>query len=267
MMKTQIDKKTIADFGEQWTRYQDNSGFYGSQDLLADYLEPLFSPNDIEGLCVADIGSGSGRIVGMLLDAGAKHVVAVEPSDAFFVLSANMAANSEQVTLLHVPGDELRVDEPLDLVISLGVLHHIADPNPTVRAARAALKPGGKMIAWLYGKEGNELYLAVVEPLRKITSVMPHSLLSGFCYVADLIVMVYAQLCRWLPLPMRNYVSEIYGKLAADKRRLVIYDQLNPAYAKYYTRAEALALLEENGFNNVRVHQRHGYSWTVIGDA
>jgi hypothetical protein len=53
--------------------------------------------------------------------------------------------------------------------------------------------------------------------------------------------------------------------LAPDKRRVVIYDQLNPAYAKYYTRAEAFAALADHGFADVRIHHRHGISWTVVG--
>ncbi|MCR6636413.1 bifunctional 2-polyprenyl-6-hydroxyphenol methylase/3-demethylubiquinol 3-O-methyltransferase UbiG [Devosia sp.] len=143
-MKTPKDKKTIADFGEQWTRYQDNSGFYGSVGLLADYLEPLFPIEEVNGLRVADIGSGSGRIVAMLLQAGAEHVVAVEPSDAFHVLASNTSDVASKVTLIHAPGDQLKVEHPLDAVVSLGVLHHIEDPGPTVRAAHAALRPGGK---------------------------------------------------------------------------------------------------------------------------
>jgi hypothetical protein len=50
-----------------------------------------------------------------------------------------------------------------------------------------------------------------------------------------------------------------------EKQRLIIYDQLNPAYAKYYMKREAVKLLLDGGFINVRVHHRHGYSWTVIG--
>jgi len=48
-------------------------------------------------------------------------------------------------------------------------------------------------------------------------------------------------------------------------RRLVIYDQLNPAYAKYYTREEAQDLLARQGFVDIRLHHRHGVSWTVLG--
>ncbi len=55
------------------------------------------------------------------------------------------------------------------------------------------------------------------------------------------------------------------ARLTPDKRRLVIYDQLNPAYAKYYTRAEARALLEQAGFVDVQLYHRHSYSWSVVG--
>jgi hypothetical protein len=45
----------------------------------------------------------------------------------------------------------------------------------------------------------------------------------------------------------------------------VIVDQLNPQWAKYYDRESALKLLQKNGFADVRIHHRHGYSWTVTG--
>jgi hypothetical protein len=57
----------------------------------------------------------------------------------------------------------------------------------------------------------------------------------------------------------------VIRRLSWKKRYLNIYDQLNPAYAKYYRRDEAIALLADAGFVDVRVHHRHGYSWTVRG--
>jgi hypothetical protein len=53
--------------------------------------------------------------------------------------------------------------------------------------------------------------------------------------------------------------------LTPAKRRVVIYDQLNPAYAKYYTSQEAHDVLARQGFSGIRLHHRHGYSWTVVG--
>ena len=75
----------------------------------------------------------------------------------------------------------------------------------------------------------------------------------------------YMQACRWLPLPLADYMRCVMLPLTPAKRRVVIYDQLNPAYAKYYTRTEAHDVLAACGFMNVRLHNRHGYSWTVVG--
>ena len=86
-----LTSKTISDFGEQWVNYQENPGYYGSVSLLDDLFQPLLSLDEVRDKRVADIGSGTGRIVNMLLDAGAAKVVAVEPSAAFPVLQENTA--------------------------------------------------------------------------------------------------------------------------------------------------------------------------------
>jgi len=61
--------RTIRDFGEQWSHYGGNDGFYGSVELLQDMLGPLVALDELEGARVADIGSGTGRIVRMLVGA------------------------------------------------------------------------------------------------------------------------------------------------------------------------------------------------------
>ena len=257
--------QTISDFGEQWTAFRDNPGYYGSADLLADLFGPLLTLDEVSGTKVADIGSGTGRIVNMLLDAGADRVVAVEPSAAFDVLKANTAAHADRIDYLQVPGDQLPSGLALDYVVSMGVLHHIPAPAPVVRAAFEALRPGGRCIVWLYGVEGNETYLSIALPLRKITVRMPHRMLVALSHVLEVGLTAYIGLCRTLPLPMRSYMRSVLAKFPRSVRRLTIYDQLNPSYAKYYTRAEAEALLAAAGFADVRLYHRHGYSWTVSG--
>jgi len=258
-------KRTIEDFGEQWTAFRDNSGYYGSAKLLADLFGPLLDRNEVSGRRVADIGSGTGRIVNMLLDAGAQHVYAVEPSAAMNVLEQNTRQRRERISYIHGPGEALPPGLDLDLVVSIGVIHHIPDPRPVLKAAYRALKPGGICLVWLYGSEGNEAYLRLAEPLRKITVHLPHRALTGLAYLLSLGLDLYIALCRFLPLPMRAYMREVLAKFTPAVRRLTIYDQLNPAYAKYYKKEEANALLAGNGFVDVRLYHRHGYSWTVIG--
>jgi SAM-dependent methyltransferase len=257
------DAATIADFGEQWTRFRDNSGYYGSTALFADFVGPLLDLAEIKGARVVDIGSGTGRIVNMLLDLDAGSVLAVEPSAAFDVLCANTAARADRVRYRRAGGEALPADASHDLVVSLGVLHHIRDPRPVVSAAFGALKPGGKIVVWLYGYEGNEAYLRFVLPLRRLTTRLPHWALAALTWPLGALLALYVVLCRFLPLPLKSYCRGVLARLPPDKRRLVIYDQLNPAYAKYYTGTESSELLADAGFVEVRRHHRHANSWTV----
>ena len=64
---------------------------------------------------------------------------------------------------------------------------------------------------------------------------------------------------------LRRYLQEVYLRFDPPVRRLVIIDQINPQWAKYYQGEEIKALVRDAGFADVRAHHRHGYSWTVIG--
>src|SRR4030042_745395 len=207
-----VETQTIKDFGEQWLKYSDNEGYYGSLELFSDILSPFIKPEQLRNCSVAEIGSGTGRIVNMLLESGATHVIALEPSDSF-----------------------------------------------------GALRPGGHFLVWLYGKEGNGLYLALTKPLRILTKRIPHFMLSFFVEIMYWPLVLYIKFCHWLPLPLRGYMLSILEKMSPEKRRLIIYDQLNPSYAKYYSQSEAEKILSDGGFVNIQTYHRHGYSWTVIG--
>lgn len=260
-----MDRRTIEAFGRQWSSYRENAGYYASVDCLGDIFGPLYDVADVRGARTADIGSGTGRIVNMLLDAGAASVVAVEPSAAVHVLRANVRERMDRVEVVHGTGEMLPARGDLDLVVSIGVLHHIVDPGPVVRAALSALRPGGTCLVWLYGREGNTVYLASFGLLRSITSRLPHGLLAFLAAVLEPAASAYAWLCGALPLPLRRYMREHFVRLDHRQRRLTIYDQLNPAHARYYREDEARRLLAGAGFVDVRLHHRHGYSWTVAG--
>lgn len=258
-------RKTIEDFGDQWTRFPDNSGYYADTDLFADILSPLLGVEDLSGMEVAEIGSGTGRIVTMLLAAGARHVAAIEPSRGFDILSQRFSGMPQRVTCHRASGEVVAGLGPFDMVLSIGVLHHIPNPHPVVRAALASLKPGGAFFVWLYASEGNRLYLSFAKPLRALTTRLPDRLLEIVVRVVDPLLAAYIGACRIVPLPTRKYMLNVLGRLSADERRLVIFDQLNPACAKYYTRQEAIDLLTHAGFVDVRTYHRHGYSWSVLG--
>ena len=259
------DDRTIRDFGDQWTAFSDNEGYYASVELFQDVCGPLFDVEDLAGMKTADIGAGTGRNTLMLINAGAAHVVAVEPSAGVEALRANVVDVADRVEVLHVRGDELPCGRDLDLVISIGVVQFIPEPHSVLRAAHEALKPGGKLLIWVYSQEGNEVYIFFARMLRAVTKRLPHFVLSGLCGLLNLALDVYIPLCRVLPLPQRDYALNVLAKFDRPVRRVVIYDQLNPTYVKWYTREEVEELLTSCGFVDVELYHRHGYSWTALG--
>jgi SAM-dependent methyltransferase len=266
-MSDRLAEQTIRDFGEQWTTYTDNAGYYASRGLLEDVFGPLLSLHAIRDCKVADIGAGTGRFVRLFAEAGAAHITAVEPSAAMRVLRENTRDLAHRITYIEAPGDQLPPSGDLDCVFSIGVLHHVPNPLPVLEAARRALRSGGTVAIWLYGKEGNRVYLFVLRALLTLTRRLPHAVLAALVWLLYGPLWIYMQACRVLPLPLAKYMREILLRFDPARRRLVLYDQLNPAYAKYYTREEARSLVERAGFDDVRVYHRHGYSWAVTGRA
>ena len=263
-LRRQTDQ-TIQDFDKQWALFDDQDhGYYGS-NILDDILTPILPQGALKDTTVADIGSGTGRIVRMLLQAGVKHVTAIEPAPgAFIVLQRNTQDIADRIRYLNVDGSQIPSDG-FDYIFSIGVIHHIADPAPTLKSALDALAPGGELIIWVYGKEGNEIYLAIVQPLRAVTKRLPDLILRGLSWLLFVPLWLYICVCRVLPLPMRRYMRNVLAHLTPKQLVLNIFDQLNPAYAKYYSRGEARQLLTEAGFSDVKLEHRHGYSWTVCG--
>lgn len=255
---------TLHDFGEQWQHHGANDGFYASLELLRDALGPLLDPSELRGARIADVGAGTGRIVRMLFAAGAEHVLALEPSSGVEALRRNTAEFGARVEVVEATGDRLPAGLGLDFVTAIGVLPFVPDPVPLLHAAHAALRPGGRLVVWLYAAEQNRLTRGAVAALRALTTRLPHRALVALCALLDRLLDPYIFLCRFLPLPLRDYLLNVFARVSRTHRRLTLYDQLNPRYVRYYRRDELTLLLTRCGFRDVRLHDRRGYSWTAV---
>ena len=119
---------------------------------------------------------------------------------------------------------------------------------------------------WVYGKEGNSLYLFIFNNLRKITKLLPDKILNIISIFLNLNLSMYIFLCKFLNLPMRGYINNVIKKCSFQKRTYIIFDQLNPSYSKYYTKKEVADLLKKAGFSKVEIFNRYNYSWTAIAE-
>ena len=154
----------------------------------------------------------------------------------------------------------------IDYIFSIGVIHHIPDAEIVCKKVYESLKPKGKFLIWLYGKEGNELYLFIFNNLRKITRYMPDKFLNLFSIFLNLFLSIYIFFCKYLNLPLKNYMINVLKKCTFEKRKYIIFDQLNPSYSKYYTKQDLETLLTKAGFKKFELFNRHQYSWTAIAE-
>lgn len=264
MSTKDVRQATIEDFGKQWHLHGAvDDDYWSSTEMFRDHFGDLFAPEEIAGKTVAEVGSGSGRIVNMICSFAPKKFYAVEPSSGIDVLIENTEQYSHMIEYLNVSGESFDLHD-LDIVFSLGVIHHVKDPIDVVRNIHESLKPGGKFIVWVYGAEGNRLYLFLYRFLSLFTKPMPDSLLDRLSGALNYLIQPYVVLSRYLPLPLSGYLTNIFGKCGWEKRKYIIFDQLNPAYAKYYRRRELHDLLSMAGFSHIRFYHRHGYSWTAL---
>jgi trans-aconitate 2-methyltransferase len=111
-----------------------------------------------------DAGCGSGRVSAELekrLPEG--RLIAVDGSEAMIAKARERLG--DRISYLVSDLLELELEEPVDLVFSTATLHWVLDHDRLFARLRAALKPGGRLVAQC-GGEGN-----VAEHARTIATV------------------------------------------------------------------------------------------------
>jgi trans-aconitate 2-methyltransferase len=102
---------------------------------------------------VLDAGCGSGRVTAELagrLPAGS--VLAVDGSEAMIAKAREQLGDGASYLVADLA--ELEIDQPVDLIFSTATFHWILDHERLFGRLRAALRPGGRLVAQC-GGEGN----------------------------------------------------------------------------------------------------------------
>ena len=256
-------KESFEDFGKQFTSDYRIDGFHGSVNLLKDIVYP-FDLKKIKNKKILEVGSGSGRIIKNLLKYSPSKVIGIEPSKAIKVAKRNI--KSKKVIFKYIKGEKINYNKKFDYIFSLGVIHHIPKHNIVTKNIYKSLKKKGKFICWVYGYEGNELYIFLFNNLRRITILLPDQFLRILCILLNFLTYFYGSLCKYFDLPLKNYFLNVFNKCDFNKRNYIIFDQLNPSYSKYFKKKELVNLFKDSGFKKINLFNRHNYSWLVIGE-
>ena len=176
---------SINDFGKQFKYHNNIDDYWGSQEILKDIVNP-FDLSLIKNKIVCEVGIGSGRILKNLIKFSPRKIYAIDPSEAIEVAKKNNEDCKIEISYKKISGQMINFKNEIDYIFSIGVIHHIPEAEIVCKKIYESLKPKGKFIIWLYGKEGNELYLFIFTNLRKVPRVMPDKFLNLFSILLNL---------------------------------------------------------------------------------
>lgn len=262
--KNYKEKSTISDFSTQWTRFEKQEGVYASEKYFFSYFGDLLKPDELRGKKIAEVGCGNGRFVKILSGYG-EEVVGYEPSEAIEV-AKKYCLGCHNAYFLKKSVYDIEDYNKFDFVFCLGVIHHLPDEISALRKIKSMLAKNGCAYIWVYGKENNKLYLNIFLPIIKITSTLPHWALNFISFVLTAVLKFYIYIVgisRFLSWPMKKYMLNVLKPLNFYFLKLVVYDQLNPKIANYYTEKEITDLARQAGFKKINSFHRYGYSWTL----
>lgn len=261
---------TAARFGDEWRRFDEIRPEYEAQ--FRGWIAPV-APDAFRARRVLDAGCGKGRHLRLAAAFGADDVIGVDLGPAIEVAAANTADLSN----VHVvQGDLTRPPirpGAVDLVYSIGVLHHLSKPADGFRGLAPLLGREGRFVAWLYAREGNGLVLAVLDPLRRATRRLPLPfvnvvawLMTAPLWVAIRTLYGPARSRLWLRpvLPYQSYLSDA-APFPFREIHHIVFDQLMAPVAHYMSRGDVEACFNAANLTLDSLRWHHANSWAATG--
>jgi SAM-dependent methyltransferase len=164
--------------------------------------------------------------------------------------------------------------ESFDFAFSLGVLHHLPDPEAGFQAMVKLVKPGGLVWAWVYGLEGMRWWYRVshLRWLRPITTRLP--IWGQLAMTASLTGVL--EVCLWTPYRLAAHIPNgqaLVKRLPLSALRSYsfrgkvtsMFDRLNPPITHYHTEAELHGWCDRAKLTQVQVVNRDGRGWVISG--
>ena len=245
-------------FGYEWNAYA---------EILPEYEEQFrrwtvhLVPGDWRGKSFLDVGCGMGRNSFWPMQYGARGGCAVDIDERSLSQARRNLAAFPTLEVMQASAYELPFVERFDIAFSIGVIHHLEHPELALHKMVQSVKPGGEVLIWVYGQEGNGWLLVALDPLRRaVFRRLPIS------WVHHLSLYPAALLWVLLRLGLRY---NAYFRLVAGFRfahlRSIVFDQMLPRIAHYWPKETVRQLMEGSGLENVRIASVNQMSWSAIG--
>jgi SAM-dependent methyltransferase/uncharacterized protein YbaR (Trm112 family) len=202
----------------------------------------------LKGSVVLDAGCGPGRYMAIAHEHGAREVVGLDLSEGGLLEARSLLKDSPGFHF--VQGDITRPPfkpEVFDTIYSIGVLHHLENPDRGFQALKVLLAPDGQIWIWVYGLESMSLSYRISHLvwLRRVTAAWSLQEKYRLCQKLALIFRLFYR----YPLRLAKKIlpSGIYRRLSLnnewehysqDDLVYAFFDRLQPTYTHYLRREQ-----------------------------
>lgn len=252
-----MEQAKQSEWHEQWSLLQDND-----LSLFLSWISPT-TLEDLRGKSVLEGGCGGGQHTAFM----AAHALSVTAVDLNTVdLARERTKDFKNVRFVEADIAKMDLGEKFDVALSVGVVHHTDDPDATVKNLVRHLKPGGRLLLWVYSKEGNFLVEWGVEPVRKLfLRRMPRGVLLGLSRLITAALYAPVFTLYVLPLPFLPYYEYFanFRRLGFGRNVLNVFDKLNAPQVQFLSRERVLGWRRFADFASFDVEPSRGFSWKV----
>jgi SAM-dependent methyltransferase len=245
-------------FGYEWNAYAEILPEHEEQ--FRRWTAPL-SPEDWRGKEFLDVGCGMGRNSYWPLKYGAAGGVAVDIDERSLESARRNLNCFPTMQVMRASAYDLPFQDRFDLAFSIGVIHHLEHPERALESMARAVKPGGRVLIWVYGRENNRWLVSVLDPLRRI-------LFSRLPIRVTHHLSLYPAALVWLLLRLGVRPIEYFrliGRFDFRHLRAIVFDQMLPRIAHYWPRETVARMMEEAGLEDVRLVWVNQMSWSAVG--
>ena len=245
-------------FGYEWNEYAEMRPEYEEQ--FRRWTVHL-TPEDWRGKKFLDVGCGMGRNSYWPMVYGAASGVAIDVDARSLAAARRTLAQFPTVRVEERSAYDIPANSGFDIAFSIGVIHHLEHPKQALRAMTNSVAPDGRVMIWVYGLENNRWIVSVLTPLRNaMFSRLPIAIVHHLS--------IYPTAALWLVLKL-GFGRLPYYKLLRGftfrHLRSIVFDQMLPKIANYWSKETVEELLREAGLTDIRLAWVNEMSWSAIG--
>lgn len=270
---TNIDPKTGASFGDEWSIFDHKSmPDHEAEKRFEEYFA-VFPwgdlPANAEGF---DMGCCSGRWARWVAPK-VGHLHLIDPSDAIDVAQVGLVGHDNLTFHRAFADGQCLSLASQDFGNSLGVLHHVPDTQAAIHSCVDLLKPGAPSLLYLYYSFDNRNWCfrglwrlsdMVLRLLCKLPSWLKHAVTDLIALVVYLPLVTFSRVLEWLGFNVAGVPLSYYLRYSFYTIRTDDCDRFEIPMEHRFTNSQISEIMDKAGLVSIRFSDGVPF-WCVVG--